>query len=89
MQISEYKERLIRALADMENSRQRSALQADNSRRFAVQVRLRYSVVCETVLLLSGSSASIAGLSAAFLCVPNQVHTRAQHALTCLMSFLQ
>lgn len=38
MQIAQYKDRLIRTLADMENSRQRSAQQAENSKRFAVQV---------------------------------------------------
>ncbi|KAK9831080.1 hypothetical protein WJX74_002644 [Apatococcus lobatus] len=36
-EIAQYKDRLIRTLADMENSRQRSAQQAENSKRFAVQ----------------------------------------------------
>jgi len=38
-QVADYKDKLVRVLADMENLRERTARQAEQSRSFAIQVR--------------------------------------------------
>lgn len=43
LQVAEYKDKLVRVLADMENLRDRTTRQAEQSRQFAIQVcRLPY-----------------------------------------------
>lgn len=42
MQLADYKDKLVRLLADMENLRDRTSRQAEQSRSFAIQVRLAY-----------------------------------------------
>lgn len=42
LQIEEEKDRLLRALADLENLRERSARQAETTRKFALQVSRRW-----------------------------------------------
>lgn len=42
VQLSDYKDKLVRLLADMENLRDRTSRQAEQSRSFAIQVQLAY-----------------------------------------------
>lgn len=44
VQLADYKDKLVRLLADMENLRDRTSRQAEQSRSFAIQVHLRLPV---------------------------------------------